>query len=88
MVSQIHQAEHVSEHVVARLTEAAYQVVLRRERLANFVDVQLALWAALSATLEYESQLPVTEVELPASLSRTVIEVREGSDSDLELKGI
>lgn len=87
MIASAQQYEGISEHVVARLVEAAYHVVLRRERLANFVDVQLGLWAALSATLERESYAPVREDDLNANLRRTIIESTHDDNGDLEIKG-
>lgn len=85
MIAAAQQYESVSEHVVARLVEAAYQVVLRRERLANFMDVQLGLWAALTATLERETHSPVREGELSSS-ARTVIGIADGDHGDLEIR--
>jgi hypothetical protein len=40
------------ERLAAELTLAAYAVVLRRERPALWLDLELDLWKALSETVE------------------------------------
>ena len=40
------------ESLAAELTLAAYAVVLRRERAASWLDLELDLWRALSKTVD------------------------------------
>ena len=42
----------LQESLAAELTLAAYAAVLRRERLASWLDLELDLWKALSETVD------------------------------------
>lgn len=49
--SAAHAWNGLVETVAAELTEAAYPVLLRHGRVDSWVDLELELWSALSATL-------------------------------------
>jgi hypothetical protein len=52
MVSINQEAASIAEHLLAELTEAAYEVALRHGIKGPFIDVELDLWRELRAVLD------------------------------------
>jgi hypothetical protein len=56
-----------SEDFLARITEAAYDVVLRQGLQRSFVDVELELWQKVRSVFRSEVLLPGSRSQRPVS---------------------
>jgi hypothetical protein len=51
------------EDRIARLTDAAYQVVLQQGLTGSFLEVQLGIWSAIRGIIEAEPSVQEYELE-------------------------
>jgi hypothetical protein len=75
-----HDRDLLTEELLARLTDAAYRVALRRGVRGPFIDLELELWRALRAAAggDGRSSPPESPGEALCGCTRSLMNVVEG----------